>query len=376
MLKGGIQLSLLIGPVAPVPAPPPVIEALIGVEVSIRDTGRSGFQLQFALDIQSPLNTIFLLSGAGPIPLIRCIIMVTLNGSPSVIMDGLVTQQQVTPAGPDGRATLTVTGEDISVAMDQQDFTGFPFPALPMEGRIALLIAKYAVLGIIPKIIPSVMIDIPIPTNHVPSQGGTDLQYINQLAGEVGYVFYIEPGPRPGVNIAYWGPQIKLGVPQPALSFNMGPHTNVEALSFTFDNNKSGLPTLYHYNELSNVPIPIPIPPITPFSPPLGLAPPIPTRLEPVGDSYSKRSLALGMMKGMATAADMQEVVKGQGTLDVLRYGRILKARQLVGVRGAGMAFDGLHYVDSVTHKIKKGEYKQSFTLSRNGLLSTVPKVD
>ena len=54
----------------------------------------------------------------------------------------------------------------------------------------------------------------------------------------------------------------------------------------------------------------------------------------------------------------------------MLRYGRVLKARQLVGVRGAGMAFDGLYYVKSVTHTIKRGEYKQSFTLTRNGLVS------
>jgi hypothetical protein len=61
--------------------------------------------------------------------------------------------------------------------------------------------------------------------------------------------------------------------------------------------------------------------------------------------------------------------------LNVLRYGRILKARELVGVRGAGLAFDGLYYVKSVTHNIKKGEYKQDFQLARNGLISTLPKV-
>ena len=59
----------------------------------------------------------------------------------------------------------------------------------------------------------------------------------------------------------------------------------------------------------------------------------------------------------------------------MLRYGRVLKARRLVGVRGAGTAFDGLYYVKSVTHSIKRGEYKQSFTLVRNGLISTLPAV-
>ena len=67
--------------------------------------------------------------------------------------------------------------------------------------------------------------------------------------------------------------------------------------------------------------------------------------------------------------------VSGSGSLDVLRYGRVLLPRMLVGVRGAGLAYDGLYYVDSVTHNIKRGEYKQSFTLSRDGLISKQPMV-
>jgi hypothetical protein len=80
-------------------------------------------------------------------------------------------------------------------------------------------------------------------------------------------------------------------------------------------------------------------------------------------------------MIGLASASQWADAVTGEGTLDVTRYGGILSARQLVGVRGAGPAFDGLYYVKSVTHKIKRGEYKQSFKLSRNGLVSTVPTV-
>ena len=58
-----------------------------------------------------------------------------------------------------------------------------------------------------------------------------------------------------------------------------------------------------------------------------------------------------------------------------LLCGNILRARQLVGVRGAGLAYDGLYYVKTVTHNIKRGEYKQSFTLTRDGLISQTPKV-
>ena len=55
--------------------------------------------------------------------------------------------------------------------------------------------------------------------------------------------------------------------------------------------------------------------------------------------------------------------------------GDVLRARSLVGVRGAGLAFDGLYYVSEVTHRIQRGEYKQDFKLVRNGLISTLPEV-
>jgi hypothetical protein len=374
MLKG-INLKLYVGPLVPIPAPQAVVDALTEVEVTIRDVKPSGFQLSFTLRTDSPLHAIFLLAGGSPIPILRVVIVAIFNGSPTVLIDGVVTNTQIGQSADGRHATLTVTGDDLTVLMDKIDFSGFPFPALPAEGRVALLLLKYAVLGIVPMVIPSILIDVPIPITRIPSQQGTDLQYIKGLAADVGYVFYLKPGPVPGANIAYWGPQIKIGVPQPALNVNFDAHTNVESLSFTFDNNLNAIPTVFWYEEKSKIPVVVPIPPITPLNPPLGLIPPIPTRLAPVSDDLSKRSLLQAIMIGVGKASQWAEAVTGRGELDVVRYGHILKARELVGVRGAGTAYDGLYYVKSVTHKIKRGEYKQSFELSRNGLVSTVPRV-
>ncbi len=72
----------------------------------------------------------------------------------------------------------------------------------------------------------------------------------------------------------------------------------------------------------------------------------------------------------LGRAAENANVVNGQGTLDVLRYGAILPARTLVDVRGAGITYDGQYFVESCTHTIKPGSYKQSFTLSRNALIA------
>jgi hypothetical protein len=371
----GVTLQLYVGPLVPIPAPREVVEALSDVTVTSNATGTSGFQLSFTISTKSPLHTLFLLTGGSPINLLRVVVVVILNGTPTVLADGVVTNHQIAPGRDAAHATLSLTGEDLSVMMDKIDFSGFPFPCMPAEGRVALMLLKYAMFGVVPLVVPSVLIDIPIPTTRIPFQQGTDLSYIRELADRVGYVFYVEPGPLPGMNIGYWGPQIRVGVPQRALNVNMDAHTNVESLSFEFNNNLNSIPTVFYYEELSKVVIPIPIPPITPLNPPLGLLPPIPTRLEPVSDELSKYSLPRAIMIGLAKASQRADAVTGRGELDVLRYGAILKARQLVGVRGAGYAYDGLYYVKSVTHKIKAGEYRQSFELVRNGLISTIQRV-
>lgn len=375
-MNKSFYLTLMVGPMVPVPVPQVVLDALTGVQVTStaeRNTP-SGFQLTFTLSNRSPLQTLFLLAGGAMPPVLRVILVVTIGGAPEVLIDGVVTRTDISPGSAGSQSTLTVTGSDLSAVMDLIDFDGFPFPAMPPEARVLIMIAKYAMFGVIPLVIPSVLIDIPIPVKEIPRQVGTDLQYTRQLAEDVGYVFYFKPGPVPGTSFAYWGPEIKIGVPQPALNVDMGPHTNVESLSFNFNAENAELPILLIYNQETKVPIPIPVPAITPLNPPLGLIPPLPKRIKWI-EGTGKLSPIRAALIGLAKAAETADAVSGSGNLDVLRYGRPLRARELVGVRGAGTAFDGLHYVKSVTHDIKKGEYKQSFNLSRNGLISTLPRV-
>jgi len=375
MLKG-IHLTLMIGPVVPVPVPEAVLNALQSVQVSIGGDSKtpSGFELTFALGNRSPLQTLFLLIGGSLPPILRVILVVTVNGLPEVLIDGVVTQQQIQPGPDPAHSVLTLTGVDLTAVMGLIDLDGVPYPAMPPEARVALMLAKYAWLGIVPLIIPSLLSDVPIPTQEIPRQQSHDLDYINDLADKAGYVFYLNPGPLPGMNVAYWGPEIRVGVPQPALNLDMDAFRNVEHLTFSFDADHKAMPIVFIQNPETKVPIPIPIPDISPLSPPLGLLPPIPKQFPQLRDT-AKLSPIKAILTGMVVAARTSDAVTGTGSLDVLRYGRLLKARQLVGVRGAGTAYDGLYYVKSVTHSIKVGEYKQSFSLVRNGLVSTLSQV-
>jgi hypothetical protein len=378
LLPKGIQMTLMMGPIIPAPAPRVVMDALDSVEVHTSDGAASGFQLRFQFNSKSELNTIFLIAaGTGTsmaAPPLRVLIVVTLNGTPQPLFDGVMTNVEVQAGGQGSPGSVTVTGEDLTKVMDMQDFSGLPFPAMPIEARVALLCAKYAPFGIVPLPIPILFPDVPIPIDKIPAQKGTDLAYIRQLASDVGYVFYIDPGPVPGANVAYFGPEIKVGVPQPALNIDMDALTNVESLNFSFDPTKGVLPVVFIQNQLTRVPVPIPIPNLNPLQPPLGAIPTPISNLKVLKDT-AKLNPMQAISRGLSEAKKSQDSVSAYGSLDVLRYGRVLKARGLVGVRGAGLAYDGLYYVESVRSTLKRGEFKQSFTLTRNGLVSITPRV-
>jgi hypothetical protein len=352
-----------------------VIDAVDEVKVeSGSGESQSGFELTFKIPNRSPLQTLFLLTGGLTIPVFRVVIAVTFAGSTTVLMDGVVTHHEYrSEAGP--TSTLSVKGKDLTALMDIIQLDGLPYPAMPPATRVLVALAKYAPFGVIPLVIPSLVEDVPIPIERIPRHQGTDYAYIKELARQAGYVFYIDPGPALGTSKAYWGPEIRVGTPQPALNLSLdGPHDNVKSLSFTFDKERKELPIVYIQEPITKVPIPIPIPDVTPLNPPLGIVPPLPPKITFLNDTANKNPLAAAM-EGIAYASQHSDSVFGAGTLDVVRYGHVLRSRALVGVRGAGDAFDGLHYVTSVTSTLKRGEFTQSFSLARNALLSTLPAV-
>jgi hypothetical protein len=374
-MSSAARLQLLIGPGVPVPVPRFVLDAISEVKVeSNSGETHSGFELTFQISNRSPLQTLFLLTGGSGIPVLRVVVAVTFNGETTVLVDGVMTDHEMRADGSP-LATLVLKGKDVSALMDILPFDGLPYPAMPPALRVLVALSKYAALGIVPLVIPSVIEDVPIPVDRIPRQVGTDLAYVKSLAHDVGYVFYIDPGPVPGVSKAYWGPEIRVGAPQPALNLNLdGPHGNVKSLSFRFDKERKELPILFIQEPTTKVPISIPVPDVTPLSPPLGLVPPLPPKITMLKDT-AKMDPLQAAMRGLAYAGQHSDSVFGTGSLDVYRYGHVLKARQLVGVRGAGEAFDGLHFVTSVSSSLKRGEFTQSFSLARNALLSTIPQV-
>jgi hypothetical protein len=202
-------------------------------------------------------------------------------------------------------------------------------------------------------------------------QQATDLEYLKAIGERFGHVFYVEAGPVPGLNTAYWGPPKRISVPQRALTVSMGSQTNVESINFTYN----GLAPTIVDDEIQDKDFNIKIPVKTFAStrlPPLALMPALPFQLPNVRTELLEQGSGLTVMEAYSRAQGITDksvdsVVTARGELDALQYGGVLKPRGIVGVRGAGFTHDGLYYVKSVSHSISKGQYKQSFSLTREG---------
>src|SRR5215469_18267048 len=103
----------MMGPVFPVTVPRVVLDSLLEAEVKVDDVGQSGFQLVFSIDKQSPLQILFLLTGGSPLLFMRVVLIATVNGVASVLIDGVVTNHSIAPGDKGSNSTLTITGEDL-----------------------------------------------------------------------------------------------------------------------------------------------------------------------------------------------------------------------------------------------------------------------
>lgn len=374
MTLSTVRLTLLIGKTIPMPAPADLMSSVDAVEVNQNESSGGGsgqgFQIVFKAGRGPTATDPYGLTGHHLLePGNRVIIIVTLNATPQVLMDGIITHQQFSPAGGGQDGSLTVTGEDISVMMDMDD-QAISYPGMTHSAIVALILAKYAKYGVVPLIIPPLTEWTKTPLEKVPFQEGTDRDYLSRLAGQHGYIFGIQSGPLPLMNRAYWGPPHRIALPQKALTADLGPGSNVESIQFA---NDALAPTTVD-TGLAIPKSPVSLPVIAFLSthiPPFARQPALlfnqpfvrNTRLtDPPAEPIAAYARAQAMVDRSADA-----VVTATGTLDALRYQSLLTAPGVVGVRGVGDTYDGLYYVKSVKHRIESGAYKQEFTLTREG---------
>jgi hypothetical protein len=364
----GIRLILWMGTVVPLPAPPAVTQSLTDLTVTNDADGTDGFQFTLTLGKSLLLDYGVLTSGSLD-PMTRVVIGVLMGAKPEVLIDGVITHHQLAPSNEPGGSTLTVTGKDLTQAMDLEEKND-KFENQPDFVIVARLIGSYARYGLIPFTTPTT--DLPIMLQRIPRQHETDLAFIRRMAERNGYVFYVEPITF-GLNKAYFGPETRAGVPQKALTMNMGASTNVTSLSFSNDTLAPVGTRGVFVEPFLKLPIPIPQLPSLRL-PPLAARPAAAERTVQLRTTANENP-ARAAAAAVAAVSRSPEPVRGQGELDAARYGSVLRARRPVGVRGVGLSYDGFYFVRSVTHTLRRGTYTQSFTLSREGTGALLPVV-
>lgn len=364
----GVRLLVWLGGTVPVPPDPGVLAGLNRVRVTNDATGRDGFELTFTVGVDKSFDVDLLASGVVD-PKTRVWIAVILGVVPQVLIDGVITHHQLALSNEPGTGTLTVQGTDLTVLLDLEERSK-QYPNQPDSVIVGQLLATYPELGFLPAITPTT--DVPIEIQRVPRQTGTDLGFIQKAARRNGFVYYVEPVTF-GVNTFYWGPPTQAGIPQPALTTNMGGDTNVGKLDF--GNNALaavGAPvTIVEPTTKLRIPLP-PAPSLR--LPPLSGSPAAPLRTTLLRNAGNLNP-AQALLASAAAATNAPEALQARGELDTVRYGGVLRARRPVGVRGAGRSQDGNWYVRQVKHEIAKDRYVQRFTLSREGTGALLPVV-
>ncbi|HEX9372637.1 MAG TPA: hypothetical protein VF897_16620 [Roseiflexaceae bacterium] len=382
MTLSAIIMGLLIGQGVPAKADPALVEALEEVEINQSDSAGDGVEQGFRMTFNAQRSPdrrpdYGLLQNEALKPGSRVVVSVTLEAQPRVLMDGIITHQQLTFDTALGESWLTVIGTDLTVLMDLVEQVK-SHQGMQHEQVVRHILGQYASLGVQPKIVTPETSWPTQPPQHMPFQSATDLGYLRELAALYGHVFFLRPGPQPLKSTAYWGPPEFQAEPQKALTVNIGSDTNVETLTFAYD----ALAPSQLYRALAQD----------------GGA--TATLVETL---KSKQALALAK-QGALTAngtfvrkswlrysgpdagepgaraqalvdRSSRMAITGRGTLDVLQYGGVLMAPGMVGVRGAGSSYDGAYYLKTVKHRIRGGEYKQDFTITREGPGSLVQRV-
>lgn len=359
----GIRLVLRMGPVIPLPVPDVISRALDSIEVTNDNETGDGFQMTFVV-IKDKLLDYTLLTNVFN-PGFRVAIGVELGASTEVLIDGVIEHHQVQPGqGADG-ARLTVTGKDISSLLDREE-RNESYENQPDFVIVLQALARYPQLGFVPLVMPTT--EVPLSTDRIPRQAETDLTFIKRLASRNGFVFFIESGPI-GVNKAYWGPDYRSLDPQPALTKDLGPSSNLSSLNFSNDSLAPVAAQGVFIDPIFKMSIPIPQLPSLKLPP---RAADIQSALRTVKlRDASNKTVGQAATSALAASEGAAAVVSGEGELDTAKYGHVLRARRPVGLRGAGLSYDGYYNVQAVTHQIARGEYKQRFRISREGLGTT-----
>jgi phage protein D len=282
-----------------------------------------------------------------------------------VVIDGYISDVAIATDPDAATATVDIVGVDASWEMSFEDkrkvWKGKSYEQIAEE-----VIRSYQLHPVVAQPADSAAsADVP---PHPVAQRGTDLAFLRELARRKGYEFFVQGGN------AYFRPAQLDGAPQKVIAANFGEQTNCTRISIEAEGTAPTEAEIAYLDPMSGE-TPEPVVITDSGLPALGAR-----RLADLrGAAGMPQTRLVPRRLGCMTEAQARDYATGvlrrnawcvvaRGHLNGLRYGRVLRTRKLVTVKGVGPSRNGNYYVRKVRHQLTARTYDMDFELVRNAL--------
>ena len=288
----------------------------------------------------------------------------SLFGVPQCLINGFITDTKLGAQNQPGQSTFEVVAMDaLGTTMSHIQRTT-PRPNSPDSAIAEQIFNDYAMRPVI----------FPTPPTRTVNDTTTiqqehDAAFLFKLANRHCYEVYVQPDPVTGRDVGHFHPPQTLAPPQGVLSVDFGTQTNLSRFDVSYDALRPTGVVTASSDPLTRVPAPAVAPAST--DPPMGKEPTLARILPPsVERMYCTDAANPAEMQAqtLARATCSSRIIRANGEVDGIKYARPLLAGLPVLVRGAGRQHSGLYYVSSVSHRISRDGYVQSFSAWRNAV--------
>lgn len=361
----GLIPSLYTVKVAMAPLPQPFLSALKSIEVETSTEQAGVFRLHFALS-HTALGDWDVLQFDIFRPLVPVSVSVMLGKFlPETIINGYVREARLNNRSRPGASTLEVVGFDATATLMNHMEMPMPHPNMPDSVIAMTIFGRYAMLPMAFPPTPPGRTVMDVTT----TQRVTDIRLLREMAQRNAYECFVQPDPLLGTDVGHFHPPQLLLPPQGVLSTNFGLATNLDDFDVSNDMLQPTSALALWLDPSTKAPLPAPG--LLANEPPMGLEPALmrvlpPPIVRPAATFSANYSEVLNHSTSVANRSS--RCIRGSGTVDGLRYGKVLRPGLPVAVRGAGREYSGNYYVTRVTHSISTDHYTQSFEAWRNAV--------
>ncbi|MEA2560676.1 MAG: hypothetical protein QOH06_2180 [Acidobacteriota bacterium] len=355
------------------PLPRRFLDAVRQIEVETSTEQASAFRLQFDLS-KTPAGDWDLLKIDLFRPQTPVGIGISLGKRPEMLINGYVQEARIDSRTEPGRATLEVVGFDATSALMNLGSQDKPWPNQSDSIIATQIFADYKMVPVVEPT-PSARTVQQVTT----VQGVSDIRFLKLLARRNSYECYVQPGPIQGKDLGHFHPSRLTSPSQAVLSVNFGTATNMEGFHVRDAGTQATSTRSAFIDPITKAIQKVPVQAAT--ERPMGREPALGrVRSRPVARLTGTHSANVGelMSRSRAVVNESSRALRGSGTVDGLKLGRVLRPGLPVLVRGAGREHSGLYYVTQIRHEISDQGHSQIFEAWRNsvGLTGTEAFVD